>query len=73
MGTLRRIWQTVHSFLLKVGHVLGLINTTVLLTFSFYVILLPTALFWRLKRKSRQPAGWQKRLPLPRDHFSRQY
>ena len=73
MGYLKKAWQMVRRFLLKIGHILGLINTTLLLTFSFYVILLPTALYWRLKAKQRQPEGWRRRAPLPNDHFSKQY
>ena len=73
MGNLKKAWSWIRSFLLKLGRFMGLINSVVLLTLSFYVILLPTALLWRLTGKNKREAVWIKRPERPADHFSRQY
>ena len=69
---MKKIWLAIRSILLKIGRVMGVVNSTILLTFSFYVILLPVAL---LKRKRRQApvVDWLQRQPRETDHFTRQY
>jgi hypothetical protein len=73
MRALKRLWQAIRWLLLKVGRALGRINTVVLLTVSFYVILLPLGLARRLVGKRTPPAGWLQRPPLAPDHFKRQF
>ncbi len=69
---MKKIWRGIRSVLLAIGRVMGIVNTTILLTFSFYLILLPIALL----KRSRRRAGvidWLERSPRETDHFTRQY
>ena len=68
-----RIWAGFLRILRAIGFFLGRINSVLLLTFSFYVILLPISLCRRLLSGRQSDSGWQARAPLPRDHFRKQY
>ncbi len=70
---MKRFWQIVRGTLLRIGYFLGRINTFLLLTLSFYLILLPLALLWRLFSRRTDSPGWRPRAELPPDHFKRQY
>ena len=70
---MRRCAEIVRETLLKIGFLLGRINTFLLLTLSFYLILLPLALLWRLFSRRPDSSGWLPRAQLPSDHFKRQY
>jgi len=68
----KKIWLAVRSVLLTIGRFMGMVNSTILLTFSFYVILLPIALLQRARRRSHS-IDWLERSPREADHFTRQY
>lgn len=70
---MKRFAEIVRESLLRIGFFLGRINNFVLLTLSFYLILLPLALLWRLFSRRPEPSGWLPRSELPSDHFKRQY
>ena len=66
--------KRIHGLLLKLGRVMGRVNTFVLLVFSFYLLLLPLSLLRRVFVRSREEGGaWHRRDPLPKDHFHKQY
>jgi len=69
---LKKIWLTIRSILLTIGRFMGVVNSTILLTFSFYVIILPIALMRRLRRQA-DPVDWIKRAQREPDHFTKQY
>lgn len=70
---MKRFAEIVRESLLRIGFFLGRINSFVLMTLSFYLILLPLALLWRLLARRPDPGGWLPRSELPPDHFKRQY
>lgn len=65
----------------KFAHVLGWINTRVLLSLAFIVVLLPTGVWWRvrgkdpLSRRRKAWAGWSPHPDRYRDkkHYARMY
>ena len=65
--------KTVQLILRKVGAFLGKINTFILMTLSFYVILFPMAMIRRLFVTRSRTAKWYQRRPLDRKHFEKQY
>lgn len=68
-----RALRWVRGRLLSLARMLGRINTAVLLTISFFLLLLPLSLIRRLIHQERPPNGWLPRAPLAKDHFHRQY
>ena len=73
MGVLRKSWQGVRSVLLAIGRAIGRVNTFVLLSLSFYLILVPLGLLRRLFGKKPPASGWLPREPLAPEHFKKQY
>ena len=66
--------KRIHGHLLKLGRVMGRVNTFVLLVLSFYLLLLPLSLLRRVFVRSREEGGaWHRRDPFPKDHFHKQY
>jgi len=69
-----KLLKRIHGLLLKLGKVMGRVNTFVLLVLSFYLLLLPLSLLRRVFVRSRDDRGdWHRRDPLPNDHFHKQY
>lgn len=69
-----KLLTTIRRLLLKLAKLMGLINTFILLVFSFYILVLPTSLLYRLfARSGDESRGWRHREPLPKDHFRKQY
>jgi hypothetical protein len=65
--------KTFQELLRALGTLLGRINTFILMTLSFYLILLPTALIRRLFVSRRRAPEWHIRKPLDRKHYEKQY
>ena len=65
--------KTFQSMLRTLGIVLGRVNTFVLMTVSFYLILLPMAMIRRLVVRGKRKASWQQREPLENRHYEKQY
>ncbi len=70
---MKKIWHAVRIPLLAVGKVLGRINTTVLLTLLFYILLLPLSVVRKVLERGGEEAGWLERAPLKEGHFKKQY
>lgn len=70
---LKAALKAVGDFLRRIGFFLGHINSYVLLTVSFYLILTPISLARRIFVRRRDSRGWIRREPLPPDHFRKQY
>lgn len=70
---MKKIWHAVRAVLLAVGKVLGRINTTILLTLLFYLLLLPLSLVRRLLEGRGKDTGWLERAPLKDGHLEKQY
>ena len=71
---MRGLLQILKRMLLRVGFFLGRINNFLLLTLSFYLLLFPLSLLWRLFWRRKEPSqGWLPRPELPPDHFKRQF
>jgi hypothetical protein len=51
MNTLRLLGKALFRRWMQFAHVLGLINTTILLTLVFLIVVLPTKAIWVLLRK----------------------
>ena len=65
--------NTVQKLLRKLGAFIGKINTFVLMTVSFYLILFPMAMIRRLFASGKRTAEWKSRPPLDRKHYEKQY
>jgi len=65
--------RTVQLILRKIGAFIGGINTFILMTLSFYLILFPMAMFRRLFVSRKRATRWHPRKPLDRKHFEKQY
>lgn len=65
--------RSVHRILLRLARFIGRINTFLLLAVSFYLVLFPLSLFFRIFGKRKAHSGWLERPALPRDHFRKQY
>jgi hypothetical protein len=70
---MRRVLRALRAILLKIGKVLGRVNTTLLLLVSFYLILLPISLVRRAFKSKEVKQGWLQRPPRARDHFKKQF
>lgn len=70
---IKKALRRLRGVLLRVAKVIGRVNTFVLLTVSFYCILLPLSLMRRTVTRRREPSGWLRRKPLAKKHFSKQY
>jgi hypothetical protein len=70
---MRRVLRALRAILLRIGKVLGRINTALLLLVSFYLILLPISLLRRVFAGKQEEPGWLKRPPLAKDHFKKQF
>ncbi len=70
---MKRAWRHFLRVLMAIGHFLGRIHSVLLLSFSFYAILLPISLCRRLIRRTPPDSGWQARHGLPKDHYRKQY
>ncbi|MFZ0428040.1 MAG: hypothetical protein WAO20_07975 [Acidobacteriota bacterium] len=73
MNLLKKIWGVIRSVLLAIGKVLGRINTTILLTLLFYLLLLPVSLIRQLLERRQAETGWIDRAPLKEGHYKKQY
>ena len=73
MNILKKLWKGIRAVLLAIGKVLGRINTTILLTLLFYLLLLPLSLVRRLIERHKDEAGWLERAPLKDGHYKKQY
>lgn len=51
MNRLRELWRTCFGAWMRFAHVLGVINTTVLLTIVYIVVVLPMRGIWWALRK----------------------
>jgi len=60
LGPLRRGWM-------KMGEVIGLVTTPVLMAAVYYLVVTPTGMLrrFRSRRRARNGSGWHKRAPLP--------
>jgi len=63
----------MHAVLLKLAKLIGKVNALVLLSISFYALLLPLSLLRRPFTRNKTREGWLERDPLPKDHFYKQY
>ncbi len=67
---LLRAWKAFYAGWMRFAHVLGIVNTAVLLTLIYIILILPLRFIWLLLRKdplfrssyTRTP-GWQPREP----------
>jgi hypothetical protein len=70
----RRALQIVWLGVQRVGRGIGRFNTTLILTLSFYLLLMPISLIRRLfVSRPGGPPRWEERRPSDRRHFERQY
>lgn len=51
MNVLKRAWRTFYVGWMRFAHVLGIINTTLLLTLVYLLVVLPTRAIWWVLRK----------------------
>ncbi len=51
MTAIRRIWNPVYRGWMRFAHVLGIVNTTLLLTIVFVVVVIPIRMVWLIIRK----------------------
>lgn len=51
MNAINAAWRTCYAAWMRFAHVLGIVNTTVLLTIVYVVVVLPTRSLWWLLRK----------------------
>ena len=72
--------RPLHSLFIKLGRVLGFINTRILLFIIFFGLFLPVSIIMRLVRRDilgRKPSTFDSyrkpSQPRPRDHFERPY
>jgi len=65
--------KTIQLLLRTLGAFLGRINTFILMTLSFYLIMFPMAMIRRLFINRKRMARWHPRAPLDRKHFEKQY
>ena len=70
---MKKIWHAVRTVLLAVGKVLGRINTTILLTLLFYLLLLPLSMIRKILERGKNGSGWIERAPLKEGHYKKQY
>lgn len=68
MDAIRNAWRTLFRGWMRFAHVLGIVNTTLLLTILFVLVVIPTRFLWWLVRKDplvlrRSPfvSGWVER------------
>lgn len=66
-------FEMVRTALLRFSRFIGRLNTVLLLSISYYLILCPLALFRRLAAREKDPGGWLKRDALAKDHYRKQY
>ena len=74
----RRIWNPVFAAWMRFAHVMGIINSTILLTLVYGLIILPMKLFFILLRKDplnfrafQNRASWRVRDPESPDQQER--
>jgi len=65
--------KTIQTLLRTLGAFIGRINTFILMTVSFYLILFPMAMIRRLFINRKRTAHWEQRPPLHRKHYEKQY
>lgn len=70
---MKKIWHVFRTVLLAVGKVLGRINTTILLTLLFYLLLLPLSVLRKILERGKDRGGWLERAPLKEGHYKKQY
>ena len=68
-----RYLRFLYSLFGRAAMALGRFNTAVLMVISYFLLVVPMGLIWRLVRRTPQPAGWLDRAPLPKDHFRKQF
>lgn len=68
MNALKKTWRSFYAGWMRFAHVLGIINTTVLLSLVFLLVVLPMrAIWWALRkdplmvRKTKLTSMWRAR------------
>jgi hypothetical protein len=57
--------EPLRSRWLKLGELIGLVTTPVLMAALYYLVMTPAALLRRFRRPPKKPSGWYQREPLP--------
>ena len=57
----------------RLGMALGKVNTFLILSVSYYLVLFPVGLVRRLFSKKAGTQAWMSREPLKPDHFEKQF
>jgi hypothetical protein len=69
-----RMFVFIRKTLMAIGKPIGRVQTFLLMLISFYLVLLPTAIFYRLLVRNQTPRGrWIKRSPVDEDHLQKQF
>lgn len=70
---MKRFLRIAVEPLRRLGLTIGRINTFLILSLSYYVVLFPMGLVRRLLSRRKTAQSWKKREPLPASHFDRQF
>jgi len=70
---MKRTLRIVVEPLRRLGINIGRVNTFLILSFSFYVVLLPVGLLRRLFSRKKAPQSWTERKPFKSSHFEKQF
>lgn len=70
---MKRALRIVVEPLRRLGLAIGKINTFLILSISYFLVLFPIGLLRRAFSRKKIPSGWVEREPLKPDHFEKQF
>jgi len=70
---MKHFFRVLVEPLRRLGLLLGRVNTFIILSISYYLVLMPVGLVRRLFTEKHNTGTWNERPPLKPDHFEKQF